>query len=58
MTQTIWKIKSTPAAFRRQTKLQQDGITIDTSTQEGRKLIGYQYLEQVSFVKADQWIKQ
>jgi biotin operon repressor len=38
-----WTLKLNDAAARRA----EQGVQVDTSTQEGRKLVGYSYLERV-----------
>jgi len=45
---TYWTTKLNSATNRRLEKLENEGIDINTSTHEGRKLIGYNYLEHVS----------
>ena len=47
MTETdyYWTTKLNDAAARRLDKLESEGVKIDTSTHQGRKLIGYNYLE-------------
>ena len=40
-----WTTKMNDATNRRIDKLMEQGVKIDTSTHEGRKLIGYNYLE-------------
>ena len=40
-----WTIKMNNAANHRVEKLTQDGVVVNTSTHEGRKVIGYNYLE-------------
>ena len=45
--QNYWILKLNDAAARRADKLVSEGIEPDTSTHEGRKLIGYNYLELV-----------
>lgn len=40
-----WTTKMNTATNRRLEKLQNEGVKIDTSTHDGRKLIGYNYLE-------------
>lgn len=42
-----WTLKLNDAAARRADKLAAEGINVDTSTHEGRKIIGYSYLELV-----------
>jgi hypothetical protein len=46
-TENYWTIKLNDAAARRADKLVSEGVEPDTSTHEGRKLIGYNYLELV-----------
>jgi hypothetical protein len=40
-----WTTKMNTATNRRLDKLENDGVKIDTETHEGRKAIGYNYLE-------------
>jgi len=40
-----WTTKMNEATNRRLGKLESDGVKIDTATHEGRKAIGYNYLE-------------
>jgi hypothetical protein len=40
-----WTPKLNDATNRRLEKLQQNGVTIDTSTHAGRQVLGYNYLE-------------
>lgn len=42
-----WTTKMNTATNRRLDKLDGEGIKIDTATHEGRKAIGYNYLELV-----------
>lgn len=43
-----WTTKMNNATTRRLEKLERDGLKTDTSTHEGRKVIGYNYLELAS----------
>jgi biotin operon repressor len=45
--QVFWTTKLNNAATQRLEKLESEGVKVDTSTHEGRKLIGYNYLELV-----------
>ncbi len=49
MTETkhFWTTKLNDATARRLDKLVDEGVKIDTSTHQGRKQIGYNYLELV-----------
>ena len=40
-----WITKMNTATSRRLEKLESEGVKIDTSTHEGRQVIGYNYLE-------------
>jgi hypothetical protein len=40
-----WTTKLNNATSRRLEKLEKENVLIDTTTQEGRKIIGYNYLE-------------
>lgn len=40
-----WTTKMNKATLRRLDKLENEGSKIDTETHEGRKVIGYNYLE-------------
>jgi len=40
-----WTTKLNDATNRRLEKLESDGIEVDISTHQGRKVIGYNYLE-------------
>ncbi len=40
-----WTTKMNTATTRRLDKLENDGVKIDTATHEGRKVIGYNYIE-------------
>ena len=40
-----WTTKMNTATNRRLNRLEEQGVTIDTATHEGRKAIGYNYLE-------------
>lgn len=40
-----WTTKMNTATHRRLEKLENDGVDIDTSTHQGRQVIGYNYLE-------------
>jgi hypothetical protein len=40
-----WTTKMNDATNRRLEKLENEGVDIDTSSHEGRKAIGYNYLE-------------
>jgi hypothetical protein len=42
-----WTLKLNDAAARRADKLAEQNVQVDTSTHEGRKLVGYSYLERV-----------
>ena len=42
---TQWILKLNTATNRRVEKLKSEGVKVDTSTHEGRKTIGYCYLE-------------
>jgi len=44
-TKYYWTTKLNTATNRRLEKLESDGVKVDTETHEGRKLIGYNYLE-------------
>jgi len=46
-----WTTKLNDATSRRLDKLESEGVKIDTSTHQGRKQIGYNYLE---YVKDDE----
>jgi len=41
----IWNKRLNNATDRRLEKLEKDGIEVDTSTHQGRALIGYNYLD-------------
>jgi hypothetical protein len=41
----FWTLKLNEATNRRVEKLQNEGVNVNTSTHEGRKIIGYNYLE-------------
>ena len=43
-----WTTKLNNATARRIDKLAEDGVQINVNTHEGRKVIGYNYLELVS----------
>ena len=46
MTQKVfWATKLNTATNQRLEKLESEGVRVDTDTHEGRKLIGYNYLE-------------
>jgi biotin operon repressor len=46
MTQKVsWATKLNTATNQRLDKLESEGVKVDTNTHEGRKLIGYNYLE-------------
>ena len=46
MTQKVsWTTKLNTATNQRLEKLESEGVKVDTNTHEGRKLIGYNYLE-------------
>ena len=46
MTQKVsWTTKFNTATNQRLEKLEGEGVKVDTNTHEGRKLIGYNYLE-------------
>ena len=46
MTQKVfWTTKLNTATNQRLEKLEGEGVKVDTNTHEGRKLIGYNYLE-------------
>jgi biotin operon repressor len=46
MTQKVsWTTKLNTATNQRLEKLESEGVRVDTDTHEGRKLIGYNYLE-------------
>jgi biotin operon repressor len=40
-----WTTKMNTATSRRLDKLENEGVEIDTATHEGRRVIGYNYLE-------------
>ena len=40
-----WTLKLNNATNRRVEKLQNEGVNVNTSTHEGRQVIGYSYLE-------------
>ena len=40
-----WALKMNEATNRRVEKLQNEGVNVNTSNHEGRKVIGYNYLE-------------
>ena len=42
-----WTLKLNEATARRTSKLQEEGVNIDTTTHTGRKQVGYNYLEYV-----------
>ena len=42
---TFWTTKLNTATNRRLEKLESDGVKIDTTTHQGRQVIGYNYLE-------------
>ena len=44
-----WTTKLNTATNRRLDKLESEGVKIDTETHQGRKLIGYNYLELVNY---------
>jgi len=44
-TSNYWTLKFNDATNRRIEKLESEGVKINTSTHEGRKVIGYNYLE-------------
>lgn len=44
---TFWTTKLNTATNRRLEKLESDGVKIDTTTHQGRQVIGYNYLEVV-----------
>lgn len=44
---TFWTTKLNTATNRRLEKLESEGVKIDTSTHQGRQVIGYNYLELV-----------
>ena len=44
----FWTPKLNTATARRLDKLENEGVKVDTSTHEGRQVIGYNYLELVS----------
>ena len=46
-TNNYWTTKLNNATNRRIEKLESEGVKINTSTHEGRKVIGYNYLELV-----------
>ena len=46
-TSNYWTTKLNNATNRRIEKLESEGVKINTSTHEGRKVIGYNYLELV-----------
>jgi biotin operon repressor len=46
---TFWTTKLNAATNRRVEKLESEGVKIDTETHQGRKLIGYNYLELASY---------
>jgi len=50
--QNYWILKLNDAAARRADKLESEGVTVDTSTHEGRKLIGYNYLELANYYES------
>jgi len=49
MTETnyYWTTKLNNATNRRIEKLESEGVKVNTNTHEGRKVIGYNYLEHV-----------
>jgi len=47
---SYWTLKLNEATARRTTKLQEEGVNVDTASHAGRKVIGYNYLE---YVKED-----
>lgn len=46
-TNNYWTPKLNNATNRRIEKLESEGVKVNTSTHEGRKIIGYNYLELV-----------
>ena len=40
-----WTTKMNEATSRRLDKLESEGVKVDTSTHQGRQVIGYNYLE-------------
>lgn len=48
-----WTTKMNKATNRRLDKLENEGVSIDTATHEGRKEIGYNYLE-LAFDESDE----
>jgi biotin operon repressor len=40
-----WTLKLNEATNRRVEKLQNEGVNVNTSTHQGRQVIGYNYLE-------------
>lgn len=48
-----WTTKMNTATNRRLDKLEENGVKIDTSSHEGRKAIGYNYLE-LAFDESDE----
>ncbi len=42
-----WTIKMNEAAAQRYNKLQDEGVTVDITTHQGRQQFGYNYLELV-----------
>jgi hypothetical protein len=40
-----WTLKLNDATNRRVEKLQNEGVNVNTSTHQGRQVIGYNYLE-------------
>jgi len=42
---TQWILKTNTATNRRVEKLESNGVKVDTSTHEGRKIVGYCYLQ-------------
>ena len=46
-TNNYWVTKLNNATNRRIEKLESEGVKVNTSTHEGRKVIGYNYLELV-----------
>ena len=53
-----WTTKLNTATNRRIEKLESEGVEIDTSTHQGRKLIGYTYLELALDESIKQWRNQ
>jgi biotin operon repressor len=48
--QVYWTTKLNDASIRRVEKLESEGIKVDTNTHQGRKVIGYNYLELSNYV--------